>query len=310
MSKKVFGTVLILIIVMACGFSSFAEPKVDLPNGSDTNLVIENNDTTIEYDDMGIYEMIKNIEDPIKKEKIIEYWYAPAFYTFSAIDMRNQMALIEGVQTVKYLVGMPTENLDSAINGLLQKDIDRFLNDQSVKILPSFIEYIKDRPLENVSELSQKVGLETGVILNLEEQGDVLTGAYEIQSIATTTTTANYTQGNPGQLAYLTINCSVVWKRDTVTDDITSLVPSTTTGYYLPYFVGSGYEISDQWIAQGYPDKGYVQKSKMVFNYVTGSSVHSGYLLSDIVVKGNGIVSKKYAAYPTPIIYSFYQWGD
>ena len=306
LSRKLLSIFLAVVLILSCGVSAFAD-------SSQTEQVtaVEGNDITIQYDDYGIYEMISNIDDPIKQEMIMDYWYTPAFYTTTPIDMQNQRALKEGVRTIKGLINTPTNELESAINQLLQKDIDRFAKDSNIKILPSFHKSMKKNTvLKNVDKLESKVGYEKGINLNVATQA---VNSEVINSLAaatsqTTTTTANYTVGNAGNFGYLMINCKVVWIRDTTTYDITSFLPTTTTGYFAPTSAVGPYDKSEQAVVSGSIDRAYVHKGTPV--YTAATYVPSSYLVVDILVNGNGTISKKYAGSQTVQLYPRYSWSN
>ncbi len=312
MLRKLLSVIVIGAMILFCSAAEFTSVDVEISKSSpDSSVINAGEDIVIQYDDKGIYHLIQSIQDPVKKAMIMDYWYTPAFYTTAEIDMQNQKALSDGLETVKMLIDTPTQDLEAAINQLLQEDIDHLAKDVNAKIVPSFIKHLEGKPIKNVTKLTKKVGNDIGATVTIDASLDSSSSIAAASSIVNSSVTANYTVGNSGSLGYLMINCKVTYKRNTSTYEITSLTQTTTTGYFYPNYVGDGYDFSEQGIINGYPDRGYVHKSKSVWNIINGqaSSFLSGYLVADVVVRGNGIVAKKYANNITVQLYKNYCWS-
>lgn len=73
--KRFITIIISTILVFSLASISFASdnPTVKAP------IIVKGQDYFFEIDDMGIYDLIYTIDDPIKKEKIAKYWYEPAY---------------------------------------------------------------------------------------------------------------------------------------------------------------------------------------------------------------------------------------
>jgi hypothetical protein len=265
------------------------------PLGSteDSKPIIESTDTVYQLDDFGIGDMISNIDDPVKRQKISEYWNMPAWYTNTEQSMEEQKAnLFINYDTIKKLIDKPINSLDVEINKILVLNVNAISQDTSKKMFPSFMKVLEERSIYNKDKLTDKVAESSGLEF---EDSSVNAAVIGPMSNISKYVTGNYTQGNPGGFGYLMINCKVTWNYDTVTKNITYLAPNTTTGYAYSVFLDPEFEaLSVEWVVPGAIDKGVVHKSD-AWMYATNPDIPYGYLVVDIVVNGDGTVSKNYA---------------
>lgn len=313
MLKKRMKPVMIFLssLIVLSSFSismAGTEPSVSAEN---SKPIIESTDINYQLDDNGIYDMISNIDDPVKREKILDYWTMPAWYdnTTQSTEERNAI-LLTSYDIVNKLIATPTNLIDGEIDKLLTLNVDMISKDNSKKVFPSFMKILEKRSITNKSKLTNKVAESKGLQF---ENSSVETKSISPMSNIQKYTTANYTEGSPGGLGYLMINCKVTWNYDTVTKNITYLSPATTTGWGTGRVIFTDqWEIppSGQWVVDGTADKGVVHKA---IKYFVSPDIENpmGYLCVDVVVDGNGLVTKKYAnalsAYSNA--YSGYSWS-
>lgn len=207
--------------------------------------------------------MILKVDDPVKKQKILDYWVMPAWH--SNVEQpkkeRNEI-LLDSYDTIKGLIATPTNLIDEEIDKLLALNVDMISQDDNKKVFPSFMNVLEKRSISNRNKLTNKVAENGGLQF---ENSSVNTESISPMGVNQTSVTANCAQGNPSGGAYLMINCDITWDYDTVTKNITYLAPYTTTGATLPYLLKATYDDSRQYIVDSSIDRGIVHKSKNLF---------------------------------------------
>lgn len=285
--KRMFIIAIILLMAFTTVFS--------YASNEDISDVYEktSNDITYFIDDMGIFDLISKIEDPIKKEMIVEYWTTP-FYEGDVLPSEIEKKIILGrcFNEIQILIETPKTELKEKIKSLVSSNIQRISENKDLKFLDSAFNYADSLDIPVELMVNHNTAYANKHALNIDFNSEL-----GLRAIISKVTTAQYVQGNPGQFAYLMIKCVVNWNYDSSTYNITSLVPNTSTGYAAPYTLSS-YVVNEQWVENLSIDKGIVHKSVYVFSSLSPDRV--GTLITDVSVRGNGSVVKNEGVFIPP----------
>ena len=292
LKKRLFCLSMVLVLVLASTAVSFA--------ADDKGINITESGKTLVIDDQIIKDMIEGIDDPVKKEKIREYWLTPAWWSTTAKldEQANDLNIKKAADKIQGLIETPTSELDGAIEKLLEKDSAQ-LAQKNVNIFPEYMGYLEKHSVKNADLLNAKVAA-CESILNHEEKAIAATR----NTIITKTTSGTYSQGNSSSVYYLYLRAYLSWSYDQYTTYITALDYTHTTRCGSYYVISGLIKNEEKKMNSGVPGYGLIHKS----NYV-GSLTAWGYFVVDIKVQESQVI-KKYVNFIPDAFYSGYNWSN
>lgn len=289
--SKFLGLLLITVLMISSTAFSYA--------GESEPITITENDTFSTIDDQVIKDMIEGIQDPVKKEKIREYWITPAWWSNAAPDIEaNDMKIKEAVIKIQQLIDTPTVRLDSAIKALLEKDITQIAKTKNINIFPEYVQYLQRKAVVNASLLNDKVADCVNILSNEETVVSLR------NTIITKNTYGTYTQGNSSSVYYLYLRADLTWSYDQYTTYITDLDYTHTTDHGAYYSISGLVKNKESKMNSGTPGYGLIHKS----NYV-GALTVGAYFVVDIKVQESQAL-KKYVNLLTEQLYPGFNWSN
>jgi hypothetical protein len=312
MKKNIISLILICSLVFTGNLVAFAgETVVEKP-------ILSGTDTFIQLDDFGAKEIISNIQDKNSKEKIAQYWYTPAYETScikeATVDAERLAKKDQAIEILIELSSLSGSKLDNRIKNLIQGAITTVLADESLVPSNDLIVYAIKNKCDNIDKLNQAAltrKVATDKKTSAAEQSAALNSDMGILTVTSGTTTAQtYTYSTSGIMMYF-LKCVVKWNYDTATNKISSLTPTTTYGSdgIINFNSGLIQNVQDIRSISGI-DVGRVQKCVGIYNAATPAyQGFSWWLVADVNVKGNGVVSFKKQAAMSYMTYSVYTWS-
>ena len=295
--KRFFIMVIALTLVLSMAPTSFAADN----STAEEPVIVEGQDIFFQIDDMGIYDLINSIDDPVKKTKIEQYWYEPAYIVDQEYNEKEQKEIFKlGLKKIQYLISVPTDSLDNEINKYLQADVINMKNNTNAKILPSFISEVKNRNLLYADELSKKAVKEEDLTLIVDTNTILPSRSSSLSTKSIIPMKAKKTYGvvNSTAAGSRWITCTTNWQYNSSTGDIVYLVPSTSVGSVFPAMCTQSFDPSRQVIINNYvgtTDYAFVHK-RSICSDAGGYPNPIGELIIDFQLRGNG-TSTLYAGY-------------
>lgn len=304
--KKIFAVLLICALTLSSSGLVFADG-----GGESTDPFIKNKDTIV-YVDGGAYDLINNVSEIEKKNKIAEYWLTPAYteyriVTMKAQDKRSQGALFGEESTdlsvLKMLIQLPTDQLDNKIEQLKEDAAREIINKENIVATDEFINSVENISPELASQLSNTQARDQTI--NLKNSNTNIS-PYQLMSFYTRVEAASK---NVNGYSMATLLCGIDWITDGVT--ISRLYPDTTYSVDFVYSVG-GMCRNEQFIKKaGGIDRGYVQKGLSIISTLFPGAVTgepTGVLSIDVKLNAGGYVEKQYGEYISCKAYNDYNW--
>lgn len=303
----------IIMTVIMIPTSVFASNNLDTINDD----IIE--DDYIEYKiNKELDQMIMQIKDETKKQKIIDFFYTPAYYEENEYDgnisLKSDILTInknvedEFLKIGKVLVNLNGEDLDNAIKEQVIIGAEKILKMKNVQIQEEYINYSKDyiseQTMKNM-QIKYKQGLKE---IDLIENGD---DEIELdESLVTPKATTSHTKtfskslGSPGGAAYSKWSSKATWSENGSTVTSFSATKGTIT---TPSFMQTTLQknVTKRSEKKVY---GYVQRGWGYVNLFYMDGKINGYFIIDGKVKVGKVV-KNYLAQISPQAYNTHKWG-
>ena len=223
-----------LVLVFILSVTSFVYASEPLSSASSQI----NSDHFTKLNDYGISDIINNVEDKEVRDKLIEFWYTPAYTTNSLDSASPQAQRAEmkdsAIETITELAEMSGAELDNAINEIKEERMQEIVNSDAVPT-EALIEDAREMDSPLLNQLESKIESEDRSQETFDE--NVLESSLAAASTIKTSSVAGstYNYNTSGQVMYY-MRITVTWKYDSSTSKVTSVSESTDYGADMVYF--------------------------------------------------------------------------